>query len=431
MPDLIDILLFRGGFNTSVVLAGTTLLGAACGLIGLFTVLRGRAMISDALGHATLPGVAGAFLLAGALGLSGRSLPALLAGAAVGGMLGVLAVRVLTATDRLRGDAGIAIVLSTFFGLGIVLLSVAQRSPGGQQGGLHHFIYGQTAAMSIGDVVLAGSMALGAALLAGLFFKELRLLCFDEAFAAVGGWPVRTLDAGLMLMTTLAVVAGLQAVGMLLIIALLIIPAAAARFWTDRLTPMAWISAALGGASGYAGSALSAWSPDTPAGAVIVLCAGALFTLSLLLAPGRGAASVAWRTLAMRRRVAGDHLLRAMLERESAPDGHDPEHIRRALGWGPVLSAVVLRDATRRGLIARAPAGWSLTDAGRRAGACVLETRRAWERYMLEAGERAPWNVGVAPDLAEHERDPSLVAEIERELAARQHPPTRAGEGPR
>jgi manganese/zinc/iron transport system permease protein len=196
------------------VLAGTTLLGLAAGVIGAFALLRKRSLMADALSHATLPGIGLAFLAATALGSAGKSLPVLLLGAAVTGVLGVLCVQALLRHTRLREDAAIGIVLSVFFGAGVVVLSAIQKHAGGSAGGLSHFIYGQTAAMRVSDATLMGGIALAAVLAAALLLKEFALVCFNDAFARVDGWPVSLIDLLMMALVVLVTVAGLQAVGL-------------------------------------------------------------------------------------------------------------------------------------------------------------------------------------------------------------------------
>lgn len=280
MPDI--------GFNTIVVLIGATALGIAAGTVGTFMVLRRRALVSDALSHATLPGLVLGFLGGLALGVEGRSLPILLLGATVTGVLAVLAIQAIVRWTRLPEDAAIGAVLSVFFGVGVVLLSIVQGLPTAGAAGLHGFLFGQTAAMSAREAAALGALAVLAAVAVAVLFKELKLVAFDEGFARVQGWPAGRIDLLLMALVTLVTVVGLQTVGLVLIIALLITPAAAARFWTERLERMTVIAALIGGLSGGVGAALSAALPDMPAGAVIVLVATGFFLLSLLFGPARG-----------------------------------------------------------------------------------------------------------------------------------------------
>lgn len=286
--ELLEILTFSAGYNTAVVILGTMGLGVAAGLIGTFTVLRQRALIGDALAHSTLPGLCAAFFFGPMLGAESRSLPILLLGATCSGVLGIATVQALTQWTRLTQDAAIGAVLSVFFGAGVVGLSAVQQAQTGNEGGLQHFIFGQTAAMTAGDAYLTGAVAAMALLTCLLFAKEFRLVCFDSAFTASLGWSITLIDFVMMALVVSVTVIGLQIVGILLIVALMIIPPAAARLWTDSIVPMMYISAGVGGLSAYIGASLSAFLPNLPAGAVIVLTAGAIFGVSFFCAPRRG-----------------------------------------------------------------------------------------------------------------------------------------------
>ena len=200
-PDLAEVaavLTLQGGYNTNVVLVGVSLLGAAAGVVGTFAVLRRRALMSDTLSHATLPGICLAFLVAVALGLDARSLPVLLAGATVSGVVGMLTVQAVVRYTRLPEDAAMGAVLSVFFGLGFVLLSHIQTLGTGAEGGIAKFIYGQTATMSAGEATAIALIAAATTLGAALLFKEFRLACFDREFASAQGWPVTLIDLLMM-----------------------------------------------------------------------------------------------------------------------------------------------------------------------------------------------------------------------------------------
>ncbi|HMN97466.1 MAG TPA: iron chelate uptake ABC transporter family permease subunit [Phycisphaerales bacterium] len=277
--------------NTRIVLLGCGILGAAAGSVGSLAVLRGRALVGDAVAHAALPGVCLAWLV-----LGDRSLPVLLLGALGSGLLGVATIAAIRAQPRIREDAAIALVLSTFFGAGIVLSRMVQNVPGGHRAGLDGLILGSAASLVRQDVFAIGvvaAAALGAVL---LFFKELRLLCFDRSFAASLGRPVGAFDLALLAAVCLIAIAGLPAVGVVLVVALLVIPGAAARFWSDRLAAVVILAGLFGAAAALAGTALSAVLPAPagarvrgwPTGPLIALAAAGLFAGSLVAAPRRG-----------------------------------------------------------------------------------------------------------------------------------------------
>jgi len=362
--EALETLTLRAGYNTTVVVLGTTLLGVAAGLVGSFLLLRKRSLVADALSHATLPGVAIAFLIADAIGngLSAKSLPVLLLGAAITGVLAVLTIQLIVRHTRLREDAAIGLTLSVFFGAGVVLLRAAPDYASTPASGLHHFIYGQTAGLLITDVYLMGAIALIAILAAAFLFKELALTCFNDDFARATGWPVSILDIALMALVVLVVVAGLQAVGLILVVALLIIPPAAARFWTERLARMVLASALIGGVSGYAGSTLSALLPRQPTGAIIVLVAGALFIISMLAAPTRGVIPTLIRRARLRARFATDHLVEFLFDSASPASLSE---VARDRAWSSLQSRIIATGARTAGLITGPRSALTLTDAGR------------------------------------------------------------------
>jgi manganese/zinc/iron transport system permease protein len=269
--------------NLAVVLQGASLLGACAGVIGCFAVLRRRSLVGDALSHAALPGVCIAFLIAGE-----KQFWVLLAGALVAGLAGIVTLALLRRWSRLKEDATISIVRSVFYGAGIVLLSVIQAIPGSARAGLESFILGKTAGLTEGDVRVIMLLSLATLAVVVLCFKEFKLVTFDAEFAQVQGWPSQLIDGLMMLLLVFAVVIGLPAVGVLMMAALLIIPGAAARFWTDRLGVLLIVAGAFGMGAGVLGSFVSASFDKIPAGPSIVLSATLLFLASLAFAPRRG-----------------------------------------------------------------------------------------------------------------------------------------------
>jgi len=419
LPTVFETLTFRGGYNTNTVIAGTTLLGLAAGIAGVFGLLRKRSLMTDALSHATLPGIALAFILAAQLGLNGRTLPVLLIGAAVTGVLAILSIQVILRTSRLHEDAAIGIVLSVFFGAGIVGLSYIQTNVASGSAGLNSFIYGQAAAMSVPEATLMGLIAVAALLLTAALRKEFALVCFNDAFARVDGWPVSIIDLMMMSLVVLVTIAGLQAVGLLLIIAMLIIPPVAARFWTNRLVVLIGLSGVLGGTAGYLGAVTSALFPRYPAGAVIVLVAGMIFIVSLVIAPQRGVLAVVWRQFLTRLRIASEHMLEAAYERDSvtttiAREAFVPLGERR--GWPAWFHAFIQWTLVRRRLLRREGDRFVLTPLGRARGRRISRNHALWEAYLVQYAEVAPSHVDWSVDQVEHVLSDEQIAALEAVL---------------
>ncbi len=291
MIELLWDLLFD--YTIRNVALGSAILGAVGGALGSFAVLRRQGLLGDALAHATLPGVCVAFMLTGS-----KNPAVLLLGAGLSAGLGALFILAVVGGTRIKQDAALGIVLSVFFGAGIVLLTLIAGSGDAGQSGLDRFIFGQAATIVRADVVTMGLLASAAVMLLALFFKEFKLLSFDPAFAASLGFPVRALNVLLTALIVVAVVVGIQAVGVVLMAAMLITPAAAARQWTDRLSVMVSLAAAFGAASGVCGALISASGANLPTGPLIVLVATGALVVSLLLGRRHG---FVWAWLAGRR----------------------------------------------------------------------------------------------------------------------------------
>jgi manganese/zinc/iron transport system permease protein len=420
--------------NTRVVVAGTMLLGVASGVLGTYMLLRRRALVGDALGHATLPGIVAAFLVMAAAGGSGKALPGLLVGAAAGGVLGVGALAIITRTTRVKQDAALGIVISVFFGLGVALLRVAQKMSTGNQAGLESFIYGKTASMVQADAVVLGVCAIVAVAACLLLAKEFAILSFDPDFAGAQGWPVGVLDAIMMALVVAVTVAGLQAVGLILIVAMLIIPAAAARFWTDRLPPTLAVAAAIGAASAFVGTVASALFADMPAGAIIVTAAACAFVVSLLLGPKGGAILRLVHRVRLERSVARTHLLRALFEWRESRGGAatmTQEALLAQRAWSKARLRGTVGRARRAGLVrtAGADAGAvALTEEGAAAAARIVRRHRLWEHFLVAHADVAPSHVDRDADQIEHVLGPEMMRELEalleRETAAPPVPPS-------
>ena len=421
--DFLDALLFRAGHNTVVVMRGTIVLGIACGVIGTFLVLRKRALIADAISHAALPGVCIGFLLAVAAGFPGKSPAFLLPAAALFALLGVVAVQLLTTLPRIREDAAIGVVLSVFFALGVVLLRVIQDSGAAGQAGLHMFIFGQAATLSTRDallIMIASAVLIG---LAMMFYKELRLLCFDAEFARSIGHSTLALDSLLLAMVTAVTVVGLSAVGAILMVALLIIPAAAARFWTNRLPVMLALAAGFGGGGCALGTAASASAPGIPTGPAIVVACGMLFVTSMLLAPRRGVLAASARRAGLARRIAREHLLRAMFEAEELRGDARAEWIAVSVDdllamrhWRRGQLRAPLRRSIARNEVQEVEGGYRLTEPGRAEARRIVRAHRLWELYLVHAVEIDPSHVDRDADELEHFLSPELREAIERQL---------------
>ena len=424
------------------VVAGSVLLGVAAAVLGCFAFLRGRSLMGDALAHAALPGVCVAFSVAewgrerGWFDVGSKNLWLLLLGASLSGMLAAWCISFIARHSRIKEDSAQAIVLSVFFGGGILLLTRIQHGESGSQSGLDKFLFGQAASLVGADVRTMAAMAVVLCLLTWVLYKELKLLCFDIAFGRGLGLPMPFLDGLLLVMIVGAVVIGLQAVGVVLISAMLIIPPASARFWTEKLHRMIPLAAVLGGLSGGLGAVLSALAPRMPTGPLIVLSATTMFAISLLFAPERGALSRGWRQLSTRRMVRRENALRDLFEiteeslspqtsANSSSNGVPSENLARFEGAseaqisekrGGSASALrgALRELRRAGWVEDAGgARWRLTPSGLRKAYDVVRRHRLWEMFLMYETTLGPQSIDRNADAVEHFLPPEALAQLE------------------
>lgn len=288
--------------NTQWVLMGCLLLGISSGVIGSFALLRKHALIGDAMAHAALPGITIIFMIFGV-----KSIGLFLIGAAISGLLASYLITQIPLFSRIKEDTALGMVLSVFFGIGVVFLTIIQQSGSGNQSGLDHFLFGQAASLVSTDVKVMMVIATIILIVTFVLFKEFKLLSFDPNYGKGLGFPMGLLNFLMMALIVAAVVIGLQAVGVVLMSAMLITPAIAARYWTEDLKWMVIIAGAIGALSGVLGSLLSTLAPRMPTGPLIVLTATAFFIISILFAPNRGLIAKAIRFMLMRNRVAREY----------------------------------------------------------------------------------------------------------------------------
>lgn len=296
MPQLLQDLLFD--YTLRNVALGSALLGVVSGVLGCFAVLRRQGLLGDALAHAALPGICLAFLLTGS-----KAPLALMFGAALAGWLGALLLLYIVRRTPLGEDAALGIVLSVFFGFGIVLLTFIQRTGDANQAGLDKYLFGQAATLVWENVLTMGVLGALALAVVGVLYKEFKLITFDPGFAASLGFGTRRLSVLLTSLIVVAIVIGLQTVGVVLMAAMLVGPAAAARQWTNRLSRMIALAAVFGAASGVSGALISISESRIPTGPMIILSLTVIVVISLLFGSARG---LAWEWLASRRRLLAE-----------------------------------------------------------------------------------------------------------------------------
>lgn len=344
------------------VVIGASLLGLISGPLGCFAVLRRQSLLGDAISHAALPGVCLSFIITGS-----RDIGGVIIGSLATGSLAALTMLLLTRKSRLKTDAALGICLSIFFAVGIVLLTYIQGTNNASQGGLEAFLFGQAAATLRSDLWIMGSITLVTLTLLAVFWKQAKLVTFDGQYARSLGMPVNAIEAALTAMVALAVVVGLQMVGVILMSAMIVAPAAAARQWSRHLGGMLVIAAGIGIVSGVSGATISTLSRGLATGPLVILTATAIVIISLALAPGRGLLWGFIKHYRQKEALQKQQLLYALYKHPSAS-----QHYRATFGVRRVLSQL-----KRQGYLIRSPdggTGWALTSRGEKAAQQVVAT---------------------------------------------------------
>ncbi len=361
MAELINNLFFD--YTIRTVALGAAVLGIVAGALGTFALLRRQSLLGDAMSHAALPGVLLAFMLTGS-----KAPVVLVLGAAVAGVAATFLLLAITRYSRIKEDAALGIILSVFFGFGLVLLTWLQRNPTAAQAGLNSFLFGQAATLLTRDVVTMAAFGGGALLLLGLFWKEFKLLSFDRDFGSSLGFPMTFLDLLLTNLLVIGIVIGLQAVGVVLMSALIVAPAAAARQWTDRLSLMLVIASFFGAVAGVSGALISSLGTGLSTGPVVVLVISVIVLASLLFGAGRG---LVWSWLQrqrnrrrLRTRAVLANLYGLAMQHDDPQYAHDVEVLRAMDRYqGGVRHS--LQALSSAGLVRQTARGqWALTVEG-------------------------------------------------------------------
>jgi manganese/zinc/iron transport system permease protein len=363
MDMIIGIEILVNDYTLQVVALGAAILGIVSGALGCFAVLRKQSLIGDAISHAALPGIVLAFMI-----FRSKAPLLLMLGAILAGWAGTTVVMGIVRNTRIKQDSALGFVLSVFFGFGLVLLTFVQQMPDARQAGLDRFLFGQAATMLEGDVITMAALGGVALLLMGLFWKELKLLSFDVEFGASLGFPMRAVDVLLTFLLVVAIVIGLQSVGVVLMSAMLVAPAAAARQWTDRLSWMVLLSAIFGALSGVSGALVSSLISRLSTGPTIVLSISLIVLVSLFVAPKRG---LFWAWL-RHRQNRGSHRLEAVLEilytlslQHEDPQHPHPISVLKIMGLEEASLDRMLQELKARNWAEKNElGGWYLTSSG-------------------------------------------------------------------
>jgi len=397
-------------------LLGCLLLGLNCGLLGSFVVVRRLSLVGDTLSHAVLPGIALGFLWN-----MSKDPVVILIGATSAGVLAMLTVNAITRTTRLKDDAAMGLVLSSFYAIGICLVTMIQRLPTGQKSGIDKFLFGQAAALTSSEVLTIGITSLVTLFFVGLCFKGLLVLSFHREYGESLGLPMGWLHQIVMILTAFAVVTAMQAVGVVLVSAMLILPAATASLLTDRLHRLIWLAALLGMLAAALGAFFSFLGNNFPTGPFMVLAGAALFIPAFLFAPRHGWITRWWRHLSRRLRTERENTLKAMYHVLEDRDfhGESVSVVELAQKRRETIEEVTQRaHALQRAHLATLTDGTMLhfTPEGLLKARAIVRNHRLWELYLTNIMQYESDHVHDDAEKIEHVLGEDMVRQLERKL---------------
>lgn len=346
-------------YTLRTITLGTAILGAVTGMLGSFAVLRKQSLLGDAISHAALPGIAIAFLITGA-----KDSNTLLIGALISGLIGTFWIRGIVSKTHLKSDTALGLILSLFFGFGMLLLTFIQKQPNANQAGLDKYLFGQAATLVESDVWTMAVVTGLCLIVMLLFWKEFKILLFDADYTKTLGFNTKTIDVLITSFIVLAIVLGLQTVGVVLMSAMLLAPAAAARQWTNSLSTMVFLAALFGAFSGVFGTAISASQNNLSTGPVIVLMAGVFVVVSFIFSPSRGLLFKQIRFIKNRRDLELHKTLAFMYNIAETHDNVSHPHAIKILNNFQGYTKGTLNKLVEKDYVRLEGNMWSLTEKG-------------------------------------------------------------------
>lgn len=351
-------------YTLRTITLGTAILGAICGMLGSFAVLRKQSLLGDAISHAALPGIAIAFLITGT-----KDTNVLLLGALVSGLIGTFWIRGMITKTHLKSDTALGLVLSLFFGFGMLLLTFIQKQPNANQAGLDKYLFGQAATLVEKDVTVMAIVTGICLVIMLLFWKEFKILLFDADYTKTLGFNTRFIDVLITFFIVLAIVLGLQTVGVVLMSAMLLAPAAAARQWTNKLSVMIVLAAMFGAFSGVFGTAISASQNNLSTGPVIVLVAGVFVLFSFIFSPDRGILFKQVRKYQNRRNLKLQKTLQFMFDIAKTHENISHPHAIKILNNFQGYTRASLKEMEEKEWVKVTGQDWLMTEKGYEAAA--------------------------------------------------------------
>jgi manganese/zinc/iron transport system permease protein len=414
METLIEFFTFQYP-NIKYVVFGTVLLSISSAVVGCFTFIKKKSLVGDVISHAVLPGICISFLISGS-----KNPFFLIIGAFISGWLSIVVMDAIIRNTKIKEDAATGLSLSVFFGVGILLMTFIQHSGNASQSGLDTFLFGKAAALIGTDLIAFSSIAIVVLVTVFFFYKEFKLISFDPQFAKVIGLPIKRLDMVLTSITVLAVVTGIQAVGVVLMAAMLITPAAAARFWTNELYMMLILASIFGAFSGVSGAFISYSAPSMPTGPWMVMVLSIIALFSFFFAPNKGILVRQWKRFNIQKQLLEENLLKAFYRIGENSGDHSLSvgagDIRLIRNFAPAQLTKGLRKLKIHGYIEKDGEAWELSNEGFEKGKRITRLHRLWELYLTKYLRIAPDHVHEDADTIEHVITPELEARLEKLL---------------
>ncbi|MEY3416109.1 MAG: hypothetical protein RL711_832 [Bacteroidota bacterium] len=401
--------------NVRYVVLGVMLLSSTSAVVGCFALLRKRSLVGDAVAHAVLPGICMSFIIA-----DSKEPWVLLMGAFVTGWLSIYLIDYIANNSKLKPDTAVALVLSVFFGAGVMLLSYIQHQGSASQSGLDKFLFGKAASLVGTDLITFAAVALLLLVLVVLFYKEFKLVSFDVKYAKTIGYPVKLIEMLLSSLTVLAVIIGIQAVGVVLMAAILITPAAAARSWTDRLGVMIFVACIIASLSSLLGTYASYVAPAMPTGPWIVLFMSILAFCSFLIAPKKGILAKYFKQIRNRTKIQEENILKLLFRLgEQENDFFKNRTIAEMMEMkeAPLRLSAILNGLIGHGFMEKEGEYYHLTKAGKTKGQRMVRVHRLWEAYLSEHLQLPADHVHFNAEAVEHVITHEIEADLVRSLS--------------
>ena len=396
-----------GSINAVYVLFASLFLGATGGLIGSFAVLKKQGLLGDALAHASLPGIAIAFVI-----MQSKFLPGLLFGALISALVGAFCISFLVNQTKIKMDTAMACILSVFFGIGIFSLTYIQKLPLSSQSGLDAFLFGQAASLLKADLYLILGIFLIISFIVFIFWKELKLFIFDSEFTKVLGFRRVYLEFLFMTIFVLAIVVSLQAVGVVLTAAVFITPAVSAMFWSNKLFIVTILSMFFGSIGGATGAYISSVYSQMPTGPVIVLFLSLIFFFSFMFAPKKGHIYKTISQIRTTKKIQMENVLARMYR--DFERGIESISVSDYKKYAYKLK--ILKSLKKQNLVSERNNNIKLSKAGMIKAKEIIEKHRLWETFLVNQLDLAPDHVHRDAHEMEHILTKEMVKKLKKIL---------------